>query len=207
MSSQVGVEEGKANFLKKRLVRTIIIGVIIILVLVGIIVGLRNTVFSSSKTTKIGFEDIGELATQSAYCTEVNVTKAARELFGVQIPFTESKYIYSYDVEIKAGFDFGEVEWILKDHCIEVKLPKAKVLNCEVDQESFKLYLEDESVFRQITMTENNEAMIELKQKAEKEAVANGLLDHARSNAETILEGFFSDAYDLNEYEIKFIDK
>ena len=114
---------------------------------------------TESKTTKIGFEDIGELATQSAYCTEVNVTEAAREFFGVEIPFTESKYIYSYDIVIKAGFNFEEIEWKLNDHRIEVKLPETKILSSEIDLDSFKLYHEDESIFRQITMNENNEAL------------------------------------------------
>lgn len=45
---------------------------------------------TDSETAKIGFEDIGELATQSAYCTEVNVTEAARELFGVEIPLRKA---------------------------------------------------------------------------------------------------------------------
>ena len=36
--------------------------------------GMKALLSSESKTTKIGFENIGELATQSAYCTQVNVT-------------------------------------------------------------------------------------------------------------------------------------
>ncbi|MDD6466683.1 MAG: hypothetical protein PUF50_00675 [Erysipelotrichaceae bacterium] len=45
------------------------------------------------------------VATQSAYVTEVNVTKTARESFEVDIPFTKSHYVYSYDFVIKAGFE------------------------------------------------------------------------------------------------------
>ena len=40
----------------------------------------------------------------------------------MEIPFTQSKYIFSYDVEVKAGFDFTQIEWSLNDHTIEVKL-------------------------------------------------------------------------------------
>lgn len=80
----------------------------LLLVIVGL--GIRSVVLSESKSTKLGFENIGELATQTAYCTSVNVTEGSRELFGVTIPFTQSKYIYSYDIVIKAGFDFTESE-------------------------------------------------------------------------------------------------
>ena len=56
-------------------------------------------------------------------------------------------------------------------------------------------------------MEENNEALKNLVQNAETDAVANGLLDNARSNAETILRSFFGNVYNLEEYEIRFINK
>lgn len=84
--------------------------ILVLAVLAVIALGVGKYFMTGSKTVRIGFEDIGELATQSAYCTEVNVTEAARELFGVEIPFTESKYIYSYAINIKAGFNFEEIE-------------------------------------------------------------------------------------------------
>ena len=46
--------------------------------------------------------------------------------------------------------------------------------------------------------------MTELKDRAEENAVANGLLEKARENAETILTSFFAQVYDLDEYEIVF---
>ncbi len=198
---------GKSGWIKMYLTGKVLAVVIAAVVLVLLVLGVRKYVSVESKTTKIGFEDIGELATQAAYCTEVNVTEAARELWGIKIPFTQSKYIYSYDVVVKAGFDFGEVEWSEKKGVIEVKLPQAEILSCEVDTDTFQVYHEDESIFRKITLEENNEALNNLMQQAEKDAVANGILEDARSNAERILKGFFGNEYDLNEYELKFTDK
>lgn len=195
------------RFVKKHLTRRILTGILIVLIIVAGIIGLRKTIFSDSQTTKIGFEDIGELATQSAYCTQVNVTDSSRELFGAKIPFTQSKYIYSYDVVVKAGFDFEEIEWSKNDKTIEVKLPEAKILSSEIDLDSFKVYHEQESIYNQIALEENNEALAKLKKTAEKDAIENGLLENARSNAETILTGFFGNEYDLDKYEIIFTDK
>ena len=198
----------KLKFLKRYITQKVIIGVVIVLVFVAGAIGLRKFSQFESKTTKIGFEDIGELATQAAYCTEVSLTDVSRELFGVTIPFTQSKYIYSYDVVIKAGIDFAEVELTEKnDTTLEGKLPEAKILSSEINPESFKIYHEQESIFRQITMKENNKAMTTLVQNAKDDAVANGLLENARSNAETILTGFLAGIYDLDKYEITFIDK
>lgn len=180
---------------------------LLIAIVAAIGVGVRVINVSESKTTKIGFEDIGEIATQSAYCTEVNVTEDAKELYGMRIPFTQSKYIYSYDIVIKAGYDFNEIEWKEKNKTIEVKLPEAKVLSNELDMDSFKVYHEEESIFSKITLEENNDAVKKMKLNAQENAIANGLLENARSNAETMLTGFFADEYDLDEYKIVFEDK
>jgi len=197
----------KLKFFGRHLKKIAIIFIAIVLVVGAGIIGYKRFVSSESKPIKIGFENIGELATQSAYCTEINVTDASRKMFGVTIPFTQSTYIYSYDVVIKAGFDFGEIEWTVKDTTIEVKLPQAKILSSELDMNSFKIYRESESIFNQITMTDNNEAIKKLKSTAEDNAVEKGLFENARSNAETILTSFFGNVYDLKVYKISFIDK
>ena len=197
----------KSNFFRRYLTKMAIIVIVIVLVVGAGIIGYKRFASSESKTIKIGFENIGELATQSAYCTEINTTDDSRKMFGVTIPFTQSKYIYSYNVVIKAGFDFGEIEWSVKDNTIEVKLPESKILSNEIDMNSFEIYQESESIFNQITMTENNEAIKNLQHTAEENAVANGLLKNAHSNAETILTSFFGNVYDLKVYKISFTDK
>ena len=203
----LGGGEGGSGFFKLYLTQKAVKIILIIAVIVILFIGVSRYFLTESRTTKLGFEDIGELATQTAYCTEVNVTEAARELFGMTIPFTQSKYIYSYDIQIKAGLDFEEIEWEVNGSTIEVRLPETKILSSEIDLDSFKVYLEDESIYREITLEENNEALKSMKQSAEDDAVANGLLENARSNAETILTGFFGNVYDMDEYEIVFKDK
>ena len=102
----------------------------------------------SSKTTRLGFEDIGEMATQAVYTTQVNVTEGSRVLWGVTIPFTQSKYIYSYDVTIKAGIDFGGIDWDLDEEqkTIRVTMPETRVLSSEINLDSFKVYHESETI-------------------------------------------------------------
>lgn len=198
---------GIAYLVKANLLGKILAGVVFLGVIAAVVIGMRNVAFSESQTTKIGFENIGELATQSSYCTQVNVTDSSKKLFGASIPFTNSKYIYSYGVTIKAGYDFNEIDWEEKGKTIEIKLPEIKILSSEINQDSFKVYHEDESVFNQITLTENNEALVKLKEQAENEAIESGLFENARTNAETILTSFFGSVYDLNEYKIVFKDK
>lgn len=205
-------EKQKSNRLisylkKEHLLGKALAGLLILAAIVAVIIGIKKVAFSENQTTKIGFENIGELATQSSYCTQVNVTDSSKKLFGASIPFTNSKYIYSYGITIKAGYDFNEIDWNEKGNIIEVKLPEVKILSSEIDQDSFKVYHEDESVFNQVTLEENNEALTKLKEQAQTDAIERGLFENARDNAETILTSFFGNVYDLNEYEIVFKDK
>lgn len=200
-------KRGGFGLLKFYLSQKIIKILLILVVVAAVIFGVRKTFFTESKTTKLGFEDIGELATQCAYTTEVGVQEGSRELFGIQIPFTQSKYIYSMDFEIKAGIDFGDIDWDLKDKIIEVRLPEARILSSEMKQDSFQVYHEEESIFRQIRLEEINDGFEDMQKQAEKDAVSNGLLENAKSNAETILKEFFAKEYDLKEYKITFREK
>lgn len=179
--------------------------IIILIVLVSVLIfaGGKNYILNDNKTIEIGFENIGELVTQSVYCTEVNVVKASRELWGIEIPFTQSKYIYSYDVIIKAGYNFKDIKWSIKDNVITVILPEVKILSNEIIDGSFKVYHEQESIFRPISLSENNKAQENLKENAKKSAIDNGLYDNAKENAKAILTSFFSNVYDLKQYEIK----
>ena len=153
----------------------VLIALVVVLAITVVGLGFKVSHTTESKTTKLGFEDIGEFATQSAYCTEVSATANARKLFGHNLPFTQSNIVFSYDVVIKAGYDFSAITWDVHDTTITVKLPEVKVLSCEVKEDSFKKYVEDESIFTPFTLDDNNNAMKALKETAQTDASANGL--------------------------------
>lgn len=187
----------------------LIVAIIIVLVLMGTGIGLSKHFSTDGKTTKLGFENIGELATQSVTCTSVRVDNKDRSLFGVSIPFTKSKVIYSYDTVIKAGIDFGDVKWRIGNtndtsKNIYVEIPQIKIISIDVDHNSFKLYHEDQSIFAPISLEEHNESMKELESTSEKDAIDNGLFDNALDNAKVLLTAFIGQVYNPNEYTIIF---
>ena len=175
-------------------------------ILTAIGFGVSSQLTRESKTTRFGFEDIGELATQSAYCTEVSTIEADQKLGDFSIHFTQSRYVYSYDVVVKAGLDFSAVKVDLDEPAaaVRVTLPEVRILSAEIDYDSFQVYVEDESIFRPITLEETNAATNSLVETAKTDAVANGLLDNARENAEALLTAFLQSELDLSEYEIEF---
>lgn len=205
--------EGKNGFfnwmkshLSKKALKAIGGGVVVLIIGIVLWLGFADSTIFQVKTTRLGFEDVGELVTQSAYTTVVESTDDANKLFGIDIPFTQTKYIYSYDVIINAGYDFSQVKWKVIDNKIEVEMPEPIIISNEIDLDSLVVYHEQESIFNQVSIAQNNQALQNLKKTAEQDAINNGLLVQARENAERILSGFFGQVYDLEEYEIVFTE-
>lgn len=204
------------NKLQKVLDIKFIIAVIIIILLCAVLVYTRkeakSNYVSDEKITEIGFENIGELATQSVTTTTVRVETKDFKLFNVSIPLTQSKYIYTYNTTIKAGINFSDVKWQLGDtddtsHNIYVDIPEVKTLSADIDLDSFKVLHEENNIFSPITLTEHNDSLIQLRENALSDAINSGLYDRALDNAKTILTSFISQVYPSNEYSIIFSER
>ena len=204
------------NKLQKVLDIKFIIAVIIIILLCAVLIYTRkeakSNYVSDEKITEIGFENIGELATQSVTTTTVRVETKDLKLFNVSIPVTQSKYIYTYNTTIKAGINFSDVKWQLGDtddtsHNIYVDIPEVKTLSADIDLDSFKVLHEENNIFSPITLTEHNDSLIQLRENALSDAINSGLYDRALDNAKTILTSFISQVYPSNEYNIIFSER
>lgn len=204
------------NKLQKVLDIKFVIAVIIIILLCAVLVYTRkeakSNYVSDEKITEIGFENIGELATQSVTTTTVRVETKDLKLFNVSIPLTQSKYIYTYNTTIKAGINFSDVKWQLGDtddtsHNIYVDIPEVKTLSADIDLDSFKVLHEENNIFSPITLTEHNDSLIQLRENALSDAINSGLYDRALDNAKTILTSFISQVYPSNEYNIIFSER
>ena len=204
------------NKLQKVLDIKFIIAVIIIILLCAVLVYTRkeakSNYVSDEKITEIGFENIGELATQSVTTTTVRVETKDLKLFNVSIPLTQSKYLYTYNTTIKAGINFSDVKWQLGDtddtsHNIYVDIPEVKTLSADIDLDSFKVLHEENNIFSPITLTEHNDSLIQLRENALSDAINSGLYDRALDNAKTILTSFISQVYPSNEYSIIFSER
>ena len=147
---------------------------------------------------------IGLLDSQDAYCTVVDVIDDPREIFGVEVPFTKSKYIYSYDVVVKAGLDFEKMDWKETGGKIKVKMPEVYVTDSYIDEKSGRIYHEEESIFSPITLEEQMLARAELVETGVNDAIANGLYDKAKENAEKMLTSFFKQHDEYKDKEIVF---
>ena len=163
----------------------------------------------SGETIRSGMTDIGELATEEYWFTQVQTydsTKSA-QIFDLtfDLPLTRNKFVYSYDGVIKAGVDFTKatVEVDNTIRRVTITLPKAHILSSEIDYDSFELYDEQKSIFNPLSVRDVNKTNNEMLQSAEKDAIAKGVLIRADENAETLVVNFLRGAFDVRSYAIK----
>ncbi len=187
----------------------LLVSLVVILISITIIAAMliqtrKNQV--ESRNIAFGLKDMGELVTQAGYFTNVQSSTSTRQLFGMDIPFTTSKYIYSYDGVVKAGLDFAGIEVQVDDanRIVTVLLPEIEILDVNIDNDSLKIYDESQSIFTPLHISDVNEAQIELKEQVRQTAIDNGILEEAEKNARTIIGGFLSGTMDLKNYTIQF---
>ncbi len=190
--------------------KKIIVGAIILLSLLTVppIIVARST-HMDSKTTKLTFENIGELSTQTAYVTNVQVLQNSQRLFGWEgwdIPLTYNKFIFSYDSAIKAGINFENIKFDLndKDKKILVTLPEVEIFSHEIFEDSLKIYDETHNIFTPISLDELGAAREHMKEEGKNTAINNGLFLEARRNAEFLIRGYIAGTFDLNVYTLEF---
>lgn len=182
------------------------LAVFLVLAFSSLSLGIRAMITSKSRTTDFGLKNIGELATQAGYFTNVQMINQSRQLFGADIPLTQSKYVFSYDGIVKAGIDFESIQLNADEnsHTIKVKLPEVKILSYEVEPNSLEVYDETSSIFTPLDISKVNISLIEMKEEVLKKATENGILENARANAETIIKGFLAASFDMKKYSIEF---
>ncbi len=186
----------------------ILVALVVIIVLVGTFAlgGFGERTDKLNKVTDLGLKNIGELATQAGYFTSVQTISNARELWGVEIPLTRNKFIYSYDGTIKAGIDFEAVKIDVDEKAkkVTVTLPEAKILSTAIDENSFEIFDESNNIFNPIGLNDMNKGLLELKKAAEQKALKNGILENARTNAKLLIKGFLIGVLNSDEYTFVF---
>ncbi|MDD6223054.1 MAG: DUF4230 domain-containing protein [Lachnospiraceae bacterium] len=186
--------------------------IILVLVLIAAIVEgallFRGGLKTSSQTQSLSFKNIGELATQEADVVQVEKIEkdALQDKTGIDIPFVGTEIVYSYLVAVKAGYDFSEITTDVDQAAktVTVHMPEAKILSADVNTDSYQCYTDYQSVFNLLSQDDQNTALEQLKSDAQETALSNGLLDKARTNAETLLTNMIVGQLTDSSYTISF---
>lgn len=204
-------EEKKENKIKlPKIVRKgiTIVGAVLILGLSFYLGIYMSKNFSmQQKTTKFGLEDVGELVTQTCHATVLEDSKVNRDFFHLfDIPFTESRQIFSYDFEVDASVDFSSIEYRVDEEKKEINflLSHAKVYKTIPKLDSLQIYLDSESLFSRIDLEKHNTALLAMEEDAVNDCVSNKLLEAADTNAQKLLEAMVKSNQDYKEYKVVF---
>lgn len=163
--------------------------VIIIIAVLLIVIGPKNPSPPSPPdppTIKFEFKDVGELVTQEWYGRMLEDSSKDRKILNaISIPFTESRLIFSIDVEVLAAVDFEDIEYEISDkkEKVIVTLPHSEVYKAYEVQNSFVAYLDEESWFTNIDATEQQKLKDKIVEKGKKQAIESGMLEKADKNA------------------------
>ena len=155
-------------------------------------------------------KNISELASVEYRYTNVGTLDSARVFTFMKewkVPFSKKAAIVTMDGVIKAGIDLSQVKIESNENkkTITVTMPESRILSNELDEKSFKVYQEDESVWNQITLTDSKELRDQIKKQAEQNAVENKILEQASDKAEQLVRSIIEATPGIKEtYQISF---
>ncbi len=111
----------------------------------------------------------------------------------INIPLTEKSFLLKYNGYIKAGVDFKnmKVEVIGKD--VHISLPRPKILDTLIDEKSIKVYNESMNAFNPLTIADYNKAIMKEKDNMIGDAIRQGILKDATTQAELVLTSIMKD--------------
>lgn len=158
----------------------------------------------TSDTIREGLQDVGKLATEEYFFTEVVSYASVKKLWNINLGFTNSNFLISYDGVVTAGIDLADVRVEKHDDekVIYVLVPDAGIMSVDIDFDSFQVFSEREGIGNPLRLENYNDALKAIDETARQKAVEKGILDKATENAAFIIRKFVGSMVDLNEYTL-----
>lgn len=153
-----------------------------------------------------GLREMGTLITEEYYFTQLEKYKKTEKVW---IFKSEASTAYSYDGVVTAGIDCNEIG-IEKDDeikTITISIPKASILNVDIDPNSFQMYEEKNGLWSKFNINDYNKSLIEFEEAGKKKALEKGIIEKADESAKKMVESFVNSLIDSDEYTIEYKTK
>ncbi|MDU5504259.1 MAG: DUF4230 domain-containing protein [Anaerococcus vaginalis] len=191
-------------FKKKKLIKTIII---LILLLASFLLGAKY--FSSKNEPKIDnkliqnrIESAKELTSLKYSYTNMGQFENSNKFYGYDIPFTQKKFIVSYDGVISCGVDLDKMQVKVNGKNIDIQLPKSKILSHEIYEDSLKIFDQKTSIFNPIKVEDYNDFAKKQKKSVEEKAIERGILTQADKKCKKAIKDIINIDNSLKDYTI-----
>lgn len=184
---------------------------LVVIVFVSYFFGMKGGLFKSeteisSDIIKNQILSVKELTTLKYRYTNVGSFENQAEFYGVKIPFTQKKFIISYDGEVNAGINLEEAEVTLNrdEKKININIPHAKILNHVIDEDSLTIFDEKNSIFNQLEVKDFSDFRKDEMKKVEKDLEEKGFLQEADEKTKEAIVEILKINPLLEEYTVEF---
>lgn len=186
--------------MKEKEKRGALVGLIGSLIIATIIIGTtiyiknnfvrKDETMVSSEMVEESLKEAKELTTLKYHYKNIASYENSQEFYGFKIPFTNKRFLYTYEGTINAGVDLDQAEVNVNndDKLITVSLPESKILSHEIDEDSVMMFDEKESVFNQLKLEDYSTFRAEEKSNVESQAIEKGLLEQAKDETKEAIE-------------------
>ena len=218
------MKENKSNafdlksLLKNKFLLPAIAFVVVLCLGVGIGAKAFNTPKKSSKIIekKVKVDSItlkelilpaSDLVSMKYTYTDVDVYENSKKAFGVKIPLTTDKVIFTYSGIVSAGIDLSQITYNVDEDkkVISVTLPEPQFMSHEMDESGFKFYDAKNSIFTETKLEDYTTLMSNLKESKEEQLRNDGeFFPSVIENAQNVLNDIFKINSSTSDYEIIF---
>lgn len=154
----------------------------------------------TSTTLKNQIIEINELAVYSYDYSKVGKFSNNLTFYGWDVPLTQKSFLITYNGTIKAGIDLKDTNIQVNKKTIDITLSQSEILSHEIDENSIEVYDETNNVFNQISINDYKTFAKKEKNKNEKEAISNGILDKADERVKDILTTYLRSIPDIKDH-------
>lgn len=174
-------------------IKKILLIVLIILVIVVGFIGYRKisvnrdiSLLSNNIEEKVS--KLVELSTIKYNYTNVVEYEDKMQVSGVNIPFTNKKFILKYSGYIKAGIDLNTIDILVKDKTtVEINMDSAEIFENVISEEDVYFYDERDSVFNKLSFKDLYSVLVGEKERMKEEVLEKGILNDAEENGGEII--------------------
>lgn len=189
---------------KFTLIKIIILIVLAVVIFIAGMMQMKKNLTPTISSDLINnrLEDAKELTTLKYHYTNMGQFQNQSDFYGWKVPFTTKSFIVSYDGLINAGVDLQEATVNVTGKKIQITIPHAKILSHEIYEDSLQVFLEKDSIFNPIKISDYNDFSLDQKKVVEEKAIEKGLLTEADKKSEEAIKDILRVDQYLKDYEI-----
>lgn len=147
---------------------------------------------SSTVMSRVSY--LQELALVQHNYTGVISYKDYRKFLNLNVPLTDKYFLLKYNGYVKAGVNFSRIKVnVLNATDVHVSIPKPKILDTVVDENSIEVFNESENAFNPIKIADYNEALSREKNVMIRGAIEQGIYEQATQQAKLTLTALLTE--------------